>query len=156
MPQVGSVIATKGFDTLYDAEASALAAGRPQAAAAGRPQGGRRAAAGPSCRAAAGRAWATRIACFLSRGEPEEARRDFGETKNRNPALGLSPPYDATQCQMANPNVRNAEMGMRKKIDPQSHTSTGMDGVETGPGSPEPRRRDITDVELGKQVWRHS
>ena len=29
MPQVRGVIATKGFDTLYDAEASALAAGRP-------------------------------------------------------------------------------------------------------------------------------
>jgi len=29
VPQVRGVIATKGFDTLYDAEASALAAGRP-------------------------------------------------------------------------------------------------------------------------------
>ena len=29
MPQVRSMIATKGFDTLYDADASALAAGRP-------------------------------------------------------------------------------------------------------------------------------
>ena len=27
------------------------------------------------------------------RGEAEEARRDLGESKNGNPALGLSPPY---------------------------------------------------------------
>ena len=83
------------------------AAGRPQAVAAGRPQGGRRrtatagrpqaATAGrpqaAAVRAAAGRAWATRIACLLPRGEAEEARRDSGESKNGNPALGLSPPY---------------------------------------------------------------
>ena len=36
VPQVRSVIATKSFGTLNDAEASALAAGRPQGAAAGR------------------------------------------------------------------------------------------------------------------------
>ena len=53
----------------------------------------RREAASRRSRTAAGRAWAARVACFLSRGEPEEARRDLGETKSRNPALGLSPPY---------------------------------------------------------------
>ena len=67
----------KGLDkffigTLFDAEASGRrTAGRPQAAAAGRPQ------------ATAGRAWATRIAGVLPRGEAEEARRDVGGIKKR-------------------------------------------------------------------------
>ena len=73
------------------------AAGRPQAVAAGRPQGGRRrtatagrpqaATAGrpqaAAVRAAAGRAWATRTACLLPRGETEKARRVWGnETRS--------------------------------------------------------------------------
>jgi len=72
-----------------DAEASAVAAaaGRPQAFAAWRPQ----AFAAGRPQAAAGRAWAARIACLLPRGEAEEARRDLGELKNGNPALGLRP-----------------------------------------------------------------
>ena len=32
-------------------------------------------------------------ASMLPRGEAGEARRDSGESKNGNPALGLSPPY---------------------------------------------------------------
>ena len=71
LPQVRSVIATKGFRTFYDAEASALAtaaAGRRRTTA-GRPQDGRRTAAGRPQAAAAGRrrrpppqggAWATK------------------------------------------------------------------------------------------------
>ena len=70
------------------------------------------------------------------------AARPWSATRARRACFTYETHKKTKRCKAA-PNVRN-EVAL--KVDPWSHSSRGMDGGRTGPGSPEPSTREIIGV----------